>query len=81
MPQLPPLKPGTGEDDSTLLFDAELLLKRESFFFTSAEAHCGQTVSFSEAPTFWIREKFALHLLQTYSYIGINITSDLLFLL
>jgi hypothetical protein len=71
IPQVLPPKLGTGGDDPVLLFDV-VLLKRENFFFTSGELHCGQTVSFSEAPTFWMREKLVLHLLQMYSYIGIE---------
>jgi hypothetical protein len=72
IPQVPPPKLGAEGDDPVLLFDAGLL-KRESFFLTSVEPHCGQGVSFSEVPTFWIREKIVLHLLQIYSYIGIVI--------
>ena len=70
MPHVPPPKLGTEVDVSGLRFDAEWL-KRESFFLTSVEPHCGQVVSFSEAPTFWIRENVVLHLLQMYSYTGI----------
>jgi hypothetical protein len=63
---VPPLKLGTEGDGSALLFDVERL-KRENFFLTSFEPHCGQTVSSSEVPTFWIREKAVLHLLHVYS--------------
>jgi len=66
IPQVPLLGIGTDGDDVVLLFDVELL-KRENFFFTSFEPHCGQVVSFSEVPIFWISEKAALHLLHKYS--------------
>jgi hypothetical protein len=66
IPQVLPLGIGIERDGLALLFDVELL-KRENFFFTSFELHCGQVLSFSEVPIFCINEKVVLHLLHEYS--------------
>ncbi len=46
-------------------------LKSDSFFLISFEPHFGHVVSFSVEPNFWRSEKLSLHVLHTYSYIGI----------
>jgi hypothetical protein len=65
-PQPPRLKPEEGEEGENPFPELEQL-NDESFLLRSFDPHPGQTLLFSDEPTFCSNEKVLLHILQTYS--------------
>jgi hypothetical protein len=63
-PQPPPPKPPAGEGKPASELEQQ---KADITFFTSAEWHFGQDVSFSVALTFWRSENLSPQDLQIYS--------------